>query len=442
MVIVFSGVIPVAEKEDFNFTADSELRGLLYSWYCQAKNAKLDTPDNYSKEKAEAILEKYQEQHGSDDVRVIVIMNESLADYSLFGTTHFKDPLPYFHTLVDHGEAFEGKLAVSVFGGGTANTEFEFLTGNSTAFLPENCTPYLQYVDHPMNSLVQDVGDISKVAIHPYYAEEWNRTQVYRFLGFDRFLSGVDFGKTVITNGKSATAHANENIISFGDGPIYIRGLISDRTCYERIQEENADFTFAVTMQNHGDYDYSGDDFKNTIYVTEDARREWTGKRSLTGILYDASADGVEDELYKVNQYLTLSKLSDQAFQEFIEDLKQSEQKTIVLLFGDHQPGALIAEHYTDCVESIDMDYIVPYLLWANYDINFDAPEYVSANYLSAVLKKNAGMSLTAWDQFRLEMMEEYPVITANFILDNNGNAVGKDSLKDYEKIQYMRMFD
>ncbi len=88
------------------------------------------------------------------------------------------------------------------------------------------------------------------------------------------------------------------------------------------------------------------------------------------------------------------------------------------------------------------MDYVVPYLLWANYELEFDAPPYISPNYLSAVLKKNAGLSLTEWDQFRLEMLEQYPVVTANFILDKEGNTINKEKLQDYAVVQYMRMFE
>ena len=61
---------------------------------------------------------------------------------------------------------------------------------------------------------------------------------------------------------------------------------------------------------------------------------------------------------------------------------------------------------------------------------------------MSAILKKNAGIGLTEWDQFRLDMMEDYPVVTGNIILDKDGNCVSMDFLKDYEIVQYMRMFD
>ena len=233
-------------------------------------------------------------------------------------------------------------------------------------------------------------------------------------------------------------------MLNFGQGPLYIRGLISDQTNYECILDETGErsFIFDVTIQNHGGYDYVGNDFESKVYVEPEDRREWDGQLSLNGFLYNIGSENIGEEVSKVNQYLTCANYSDQAFRYLIEELKKVDEKTIVLMFGDHQPGLLISEHYVDTKESEDPDYTVPYVLWANYDIEFDAPEYTSPNYLSAILKKNAGMSLTSWDQFRLDMMEEYPVVTSNYILDEDGNCVSRELLKDYEIVQYMRAFD
>ena len=176
--------------------------------------------------------------------------------------------------------------------------------------------------------------------------------------------------------------------------------------------------------------------------MTADDRTEWTGQRNLYGMLYDVKSDDVDSEVHDVNQYLTCANLSDRAFEYLIGELEKSDKRTIVLMFGDHQPGLLVAEHYVDVEQNIDLDYTVPFILWANYDMTFDAPDYMSVNYLSAVLKKNAGLPLTAWDRFRLETLKEYPVLTANYILDKDGKTVGKEQLQDYAYVQYMRMFD
>ena len=443
--IFWGGILP-HRPESFDFTSEAETNGLIYSWYCQYHESKLAEPEGYSKEKAEKILTAYSPTEGNSDINIIVIMNESLTDYSLLGETPFGDPLPNIHSYEDN--FFYGKLAVSVFGGGTCNTEYEFLTGNSMAFLPEGAMPYLQYVVDNENSLAWDMGKLgySKVAIHPYYSEEWNRTQVYRFLGFDSFISGVDFGNTVVTNGMRATARPSQNLISFGEGPLYVRGLISDQSCLERVLDESTDhsFVFAVTMQNHGGYEYEGEDFNNIEYVTDEDLIPDTQKPHRKNMRLVGIPGGMdENETYKVNQYLTCVNLSDSAFKMLTNQLETSKRKTIVLMFGDHQPSLLIPEDYME-IEEFDeaMYFDVPYMLWANFDITFDAPEYTSPNYLSAILKKNAGLPLSDWDQFRLDMMDEYPVIALNHILDKNYNYVNPDVLKDYAIVQYMRMFE
>lgn len=442
VLLIISGVIP-SSTEGFDFSTEAEQRGLFYSWYCQTKESRIQIPSGYSKEEADRILSEYKAKTGDNDVNVIVIMNESLADYSLTGNPRFDDPLSFTHSLKN---SFEGELLVSVFGGCTATTEYEFLTGNSMAFLPEYSSPYLQYVNHATDNLTSELKGIGydTIAVHPYYSEEWNRSQVYKFFSFDKFISGSDFGDGIEVNDKSSTSKVTDNQISFGNGPLYIRGLISDQSSYERVLEETTDrsFIFNVTMQNHGGYGYNGKDFKSNEYISVKDRTEWEGDRTLQGMLYDINSDDVDSEVHDVNQYLTCSAMSDKAFEYLIGELEKSNEKTIVMMFGDHQPGLLISEHYTDVKDGVDPDYTVPYIMWANYDIDFDAPEITSPNYLSAILKKNAGLDLTGWDQFRLDVMEKYPVMTANYILDSDGKSVSRDALKDYEYVQYMRMFE
>jgi len=441
IIVFFLGLLP-HNHETFDFNTDAERNGLVYSWYCQYHEGRQEAPVGYSNANASDILSAYAPTDGDANTNIIVIMNESLTDYSLLGKPPFDDPLPNLHGYRDN--VFYGRLAVSVYGGGTSCTEYEFLTGNAMAFLPDGSTPFLQYVVGDENSIARDIAelDYSKIAIHPYYSEEWNRTQVYKFLGFDRFISGVDFGDTIVTNGMKATSFPDDNKISFGDGPLYVRGLISDQTCLERVLEESTgrSFVFAVTMQNHGGYAYSGEDFINRQYVTE---KDIIPIADRPKAPLQTTISNAADEVYSINQYLTCINLSDAAFKALTDELEASDKKTVVLMFGDHQPSLFIPGKYMKVDDFNEATYyIVPYILWANYDIEFDAPEYTSPNYLSAILKKNAGLPLTAWDQFRLDVMQEYPVVTANFIIDGNGNQVSKEKIRDYEIVQYMRMFD
>ena len=88
-----------------------------------------------------------------------------------------------------------GKLYVSVKGGNTANTEFEFLTGNSMGFLPAGSVPYQQYIKQEQPSLASHLGALGYVtsALHPYRAKRAGRDKVYPLLGFDNTYFQNDF---------------------------------------------------------------------------------------------------------------------------------------------------------------------------------------------------------------------------------------------------------
>ncbi len=401
-----------------------EQYGLAYSWYAQYKNEKLVTPEDYSGDHARSLLDSYSAPVTGDTAPeaypdIVVIMNESFADYTLCGKTTFEDPLKHLHDPANHYT--ENAIAVSVYGGNTANTEFEFLTGESLLFMPKQCFPFLQYMTRDMQSITRDLNSIGfrSDAIHPFYADGWNRANAYKHLGFERFFSGDDLLKDQETD---AAYLSHEDHFPFGSKVEYLRGYISDRQCYQFVTDalEPQDrseprFVFAVTMQNHGDYAYSGQDF---------SAREFTGDMA-------------------VDQYLTCLTESDQAFFELTGRLKKSSRKTLVLMFGDHQPAINISPFITwnDKLDEAVRQYIVPYVFWANYEMEFDPPGITSPNYLSAVLKQYAKLPLNSWDHFRIDRMKEYPVMTQySFLKDglwHKGDEIKNEpGLHEYELIQ------
>ena len=452
------GILPSDRTSGFDSNSYVQKMGLFGYWYNQARNSTVIKPEGYTAEGAEALLAAYTDEEAGKDtssVNLIVIMNESLTDYSLLGETDFEDPLPNIHSMVESGELFEGKLGVSVLGGGTCNTEWEFLTGHTIRFLPDGAYAFMAYVNGESENIARDLksSGYSSAFFHPYYSQEWNRDAVYNdYMGFD----SAEFGDTVgdgladtenrnnVTNG----VFDNGSALEFGDSLEYVRTLVSDAQDYELLKEMLTlddgtanEFLFNLTIQNHGGYTYDGDDFSSTEYVLGD---------DVSAYLTEAFNQELTSRPSSVNQYLTLTSLSDAAFAELIESLKDTDEPTIVLMFGDHQP-AINAEPYIDLDETLQTDleedtHIVPYFVWSNFDLDYDFPEYTSANYLSAILKDCAGLPLTAWDQFRLNLMEEYPVITSGYVLDGNyqvvENAESTEGIVNYQYIQYMRMFE
>lgn len=417
--------------------AYAAVHGIAYSFFCEYRNSKVMAPEGYSADAVKTIAEKYADNDGNEDIptNIIVIMNESLADYSLFGETGFNgDPLEKIHALKDENFR-EGRLAVEVYGGYTCNSEFEFLTGCSLAFLNQNDIPYLKYKLNNVPSMGNDLEKYgySSVPVHPYIGQEWRRNFIYPNWFTEEFISGEKFSDKQNSFDYDDIFKQGQ-YVNFGDDLEYLRRYISDAEDLRKVRkvtdELNSDnkkaFIFNITMQNHGGYDYKSAENMEIIDYTPDK---------------------------EFNVYLTLTKYSAEAYLDYIDELRKSPEHTAVLMFGDHQPGILSDEpakfyNSESDIKIMANKFIVPYMLWANYDIDWDVPEFLSINYLSAVLKENCGLKLEPMDVLRLKAMEEYPVLTNRFSVDKDGNYVdtniAKNSgiIKEYEYMQYNRMFD
>lgn len=418
----------------FNINRFTKENGVLYSLYVEAKQHGIEVPDGYCETTAQEVLEGYPLSEVSKKPNIIVVMNESLADYDLVGDLPLKeDLLPFIHSMNEN--CIKGKALVSVFGGYTCQSEWEFLTGNTMAFLPVTAVPYNQFIDAPIDSIASSLKELGydTCAVHPYHGIEWNRDKNYPLMGFDRFVTGEDYGEVTEEMLETLPSDVEESLY-FGDLD-YMRGFISDSENYRKIielmeekPEGQPQFIFNITIQNHGSYGYEGDDFKETEFCE------------------GASKD--------INQYLTIAHESDKAFKELITYFEDYEEDTIILLFGDHQPALdmpyqfLFADPANE-VEVHESNYTVPYVMWANYDVDWEEQEITSLNYLSAILKQNAGLPADSWDSFRMELMQKYPAINSYGVVDADGNYLKlndviaeSDAVKEYRNLQYYRSFD
>ena len=183
--------------------------GYLPAFISAAQSIKPPKPAGYSVDDAKATLKKYaktydksdaaksdertaaKEQFDSEKPTVIAIMNETFSDLSIYQNMRagYEGP-QYFKSLSNC--LSRGKLYVSAYGGGTANTEFEFLTGNSMNFLPSGSIPYQQYILGPTDSLatlLKGYGYETR-AFHPGEQTSWQRNIAYPRLGFNSFKCG------------------------------------------------------------------------------------------------------------------------------------------------------------------------------------------------------------------------------------------------------------
>ncbi|MEG2119030.1 MAG: LTA synthase family protein, partial [Pseudoflavonifractor sp.] len=356
---------------------------------------------------------------GTVPTNLIVIMNESFSDLGAVAELpQNQDELPFWHALKEN--TVRGDVYTSVFGGTTANSEYEFLTGHSTAFLPAGTVPYHLYVKPGSASLVGQMNTLGyrSVAMHPYLTSGWNRVAVYRDLGFDQTLFQSDF--------KDKT---------------YMRDYVTDQSDYEnviRLTREKAPgeklFLFNVTMQNHSAYNVAWKNLPRSVYLTGE----------------------YEDRFSTVDQYLSLMYESDKAFEYLVNYFAAEEEPTMILLFGDHQPQ-VATNFYTDLLgkdpdlAALQKKYKVPFLIWANYDIPEEDGIETSLSFLSSHLLSAANLPKTGYQQFAAQLEEQVPAMNANGFLGGDGRwyaaqedlpAAAQKRLDEYQSLQYNELFD
>lgn len=414
----------------YNFGTDIIVneRGICYNLIANLVDGFKKAPDGYSREKAENILNTYHSETGGKSPNIIIIMNESFSDITKFlDIQSTEDVMPFYHSLDKN--VTKGMVVSSVFGGGTCNAEFEFLTGMTMTFLPSNSYPYLQYINDDIytinSSLNSDIYE--KTYIHPYIASNWNRSTVYPFLGFDKFYDGLKFS---MQNTYTEEFKNKIDGIEY-EGVKLTRGYIGDDVTYDKVIElyENKPnnkktIQFVVTMQNHSPYDYEGDNFENTVHSGTDSRY--------------------------LDQYLSLIKISDTEIKRLIEYFSNEDEETVIVFFGDHLPmiaNNIISSNTNHQNDTLDK-YSTPFFIWTNFESETEYIDYVSLNYLSLLMKDKAGISLDSFDMFRKELYSKYPVFSTNIIIDNEENIYYDYSLIDdsiiteYEYLQHYFLFD
>ena len=408
--------------------------GTVVAFILECQYLSVNTPDSYSKEKAEELLTQAASQgqvenpaQNADTTEaatqaleelpnIIVIMNEAFSDLSILDEyTTNEDEIPYMRSLMNGAEdTISGYMDVSVLGGNTANTEFEFLTGNTMAFLPQGCIPYQQYIHDTMPSMASSLKEMGyrTLALHPYGANGWDRNEVYEFFGFDQFYSKNDF-----------------------TDPHLLRKYISDQADIDKVielYEQDPDtplFLFNVTMQNHSSYSDAFDNFTPSIAV-----------------------EGSDS--FALNQYLSLLKESDRSLEQLITYFEQVDDPTIIVFFGDHQPTDSVVAPiyklngrsvYSLTEEELRLRYQVPFIIHANFNIEEAQNVPMSTNYLGIKTLEAAGLPLNDYQQFLSAHYKAYPSISVLQMTDAEGNITSisdtENLLNAYEILQYYHLF-
>ena len=398
--------------------------GFFVSFILDIHFLQIEEPKNYSDEYALSLLneqevEKVETPEELPDI--IAIMDETFSDPAVLGEFETnKDYMPFVHSILrgEVANTISGYTDVSVLGGNTANSEFEFLTGNSMAFFPNGSVPYLQYIRDGISTIVPQLEEYgyTTYGTHPYRAKGWNREFIYDLMGFDyRYFQGS---------------------FPFEDK---LRNYVSDEADFKSILEwrnntEGPFFMFNVTMQNHSNYGGDFDNFDPQIV---------------------AKFKNTSSNKY-LNKYLMYE--TDQDVASLLSELSQSDRKTIVVFWGDHQPNDYVVrpiykEYGLDfdnqTYEQQQQRQKTPFFIWANYDIQEQTNVEISLNYLNILLFETAGLQLDEYQTFRKNLWQgQIPMMNAVGYRNDDGDLVEYDDapeeiqnlLNEYQNIQYYRM--
>lgn len=392
--------------------------GLYMNFLLSMRDSIIAEPEGYSETVIAELESQYTVAENEKTPNIIVIMNESFADFDILGNeVKTNIPVkPFFDSLQEN--TIRGYALTPALGGSTCNAEFEFLTGHSIACLPAGSNPYQQYMDDSTFSLawLAQAYGYECVATHPMPATGWSRDKVYPLLGFQ--------------DASFIEEYPQEQMV---------RNHVSDQEVYEKVLDilENNEsnlFLFGITMQNHGGYIYEGENYTKTVEL-----------------------DGYGKDYPQAEQYLTLLHESDKALEYLLGELENYPEDTLVVFFGDHFPNveaSFFEEVHGGGLNALDEQLLkrtVPFVIWANYDIPEQTIECTSLNYLGRYMLEAAGMELPAYYQFLKEMetvipafnhMAYYSAEQGEFLTLDQAAGKEKDWLEKYGMLQYNSLFD
>lgn len=423
---------------------DAQRNGPLVAFTRQLNSKIMDKPSNYSEETMKKVAARYQKEaetinasrtNNLTDSTVVYVLSESFSDPSRVpGLKTNKDSMPNIRKI--KAGTTSGLMLSSGYGGGTANLEYMGLSGLSMAnFESSLSSPYQQLVpsQHWTPTINQLWGaPVNSLGYHPYESSMYSRATNYKKFGFSHFytLTGPD-------------------VIKYQD-KIDESPYVSDKSSYDSALEgiksgKTNKFIQIITMQNHMPYH---EWYENNDYTAE----------STTGTPLG------DDEQQSIETYQKGVEITDQATQEFLNELDALDKPVTVVFYGDHLPG-IYSSASEDDNNSLAL-HLTDYFIWSNKASSSQGNKtsdaaYSSPNFFVAQAADHMNAKVSPYLAFLTEMHSkiaamEPPVVNKiqgwdripegqNIYLDQNGNPMSTDDfdketkqlLADYKLIQY-----
>lgn len=426
----------------WNGLADSTNNGPIVNFLRLAHTKTMDKPSGYSQQAMKEIAEKYTniaQQINQDrtenltDSTVIMLLSETFSDPTRVpGVSFDEDPIPYVRQLKT--ETTSGLMLSPGYGGGTANIEYQALTGLSMANYSSTLSvAYQQLVpslkwSYTFNQAWNDAnGEDSSVAMHAYNRNMYFRDLNYRKFGFSKFYA---------TDGEPQL----DDLQSI-DSAWYA----SDESLYAQVLEHIGSddtnmFYQVVTMQNHMPYSdfYENNQFKDL----------------------DTSQDLQDSEKTNIETYAKGLNYTDQATQEFLNKLNEIDRPITVIFYGDHLPG-IYPTASSDSQNALGL-HETDYFIWSNNasssaqnKLDDASSAYTSSNYFASQLASHMNAKVSPYLAFLTQMHQAVSAISVPasgsgnadepVYLDVSGNMVDEENLpeeaktmlQEYKLIQY-----
>ena len=412
--------ISITKDGDINRTIRVEECGSFYYFLINLNNpVKIKAPDE---EIIETTFPPLPEIETTADIikpDIIMIQSEAFSDPTVIGLDQFSgDPIPFFHSLKEESDYFN--LIVPAYGGGTANTEFETLTGLSTAFFPQDLTVFSGYLNGntiSLGSILRNQGYTTEI-VHPFNGIYYRRDLAYRFLGFngmkdiDDLMESEHFSE----NSKKESSYTDD------------RALFAETITTLEENNTSPNFILNVSMQNHSPYSDIHNSFNYDVHYTGE---------SLSA-----------EEIVPFDRYLKGIKNSDEALKELVTYLKERDKPTMLIIFGDHLPSingdpgfhtnlGLVADE--NLLEKDNLLHQTPCLIWRNYDsptpIKEDNEDPMDAMYLADRILSKTELNRPNYFQILTSLRQEEGVSSfSSQYLIKNGEFFDQetDTYKEY----------
>ncbi|MFM1670400.1 LTA synthase family protein [Streptococcus mutans] len=383
------------------FSTTARYKSLMYVWTKQLTKSIIDTPKDYSQAKIKEVARKYTKlakkinktrANNISDRTVIYILSESFSDpWNVPSVTLSQDVMPNIRQI--GRTTTSGLMKSDGFGGGTANMEFQTLTGLPFYnFSSSVSTLYTEVV--PSMSVFPSISDQFKsknrIVIHPENASNYSRQAVYRKLNFNKFIA------------REGTEYSVKHVKREGIN-------VSDQTTYENILDQlnpsQSQFFSVITMQNH---------------------IPWSA-----GEPEDVTASGrdfTQEQNNNLTSYSRLMSYTDTATKNFLDDLSKTNKDITVVFYGDHLPGLYPDSAFEDKPES---KYQTNYFIWSNHktqDLNYPL---VNSSDFTAELLAHTDSKVSPYYALLTEVLNNASVDKKKL------TPKGKNVAKDLKLIQY-----